>query len=258
MSFPVPLSGANGRAVERELGGVLSDRVGPIHEFARTIRVEPKSEHAATEPLVTFLEPVELRPGKYQLTTVLSDSTSATPEAAKIECDVPAVPSAKSFLVGPILARRAGGNVVVSSGPTKDPRRQRVAPGDTIGRWNEFEPLLVQHIDDPGDLVVLTVACVADNEHASRSRTVLRRFLSADGHVLGTLDPLQVDIAQGKGIRCRTVVDVLPSPSTIEGGEYSFDASLAPHSGSDPDWAEVRFSVGSSKLSSECSAPPKP
>ena len=113
-------------------------------------------------------------------------------------------------------------------------------------------------IDDPTDLVVLTLACVADNEHASRSRTVLRRFLSADGHVLGTLDPVQVDIAQGKGIRCRTVVDVLPSPSTIEGGEYSFDASLAPHSGSDPDWAEVRFSVGSSKLSSECSAPPKP
>jgi hypothetical protein len=255
VSFPVSLASAGGRTVEREFGGVLSNSAGAVHQFSRTIRLEPKSEDVASEPLVTFLEPVELRPGKYSLTTVLSDAAAVAPHAAKVECDVPAIPKAESFLVGPILGRRAGKDVVVRSAAPSGPGPHRVVVGDTIGDWNSFDPLLVQEVDDPTDLVVMTFACVAGDKHGSHSRTVLRRFRTADGQAIGSLDPVTVEIEKGSGIQCQMVLDVLPSRSIKQGGDYLFDAALAPASGRDPDWSAARFSVGAARQGGEATAP---
>jgi len=250
VSFSVPLAGSKGRTVEREFGGVLSNRAGAVHRFSRTIRLEPKSENVTSEPLVTFLEPVTLRPGKYSLTTVLSDTAAVEPHAAKVECDVPAIPTRDSFLVGPILARRAGKDVVVRSGTSQEQRQQASRP-DTVGDWNSFDPLLDLYVYEPTDLVAMTLACVADDEPANRSNAVLRRFRSIDGRVIGTLDPVRVEPEGGSGIRCQTVVDVLPARSIDQGGEYLFEASFAPDTGRDPDWAGIRFSVGLPKQKGE-------
>lgn len=237
VSFSMPLAGSGGRVVEREFGGVLSNKAGPVHQFTRMIRLEPKSETVTSEPFVTFLEPVTLPPGSYAFTTVLSDSASVAPHAAKVECDVPPIPSREAFLVGPILARRAGKNLVVRSGKRTD----------TVGEWNSFDPLLVQMVEDPTDLVAMTLVCIAHRKKAEEERSVMRRFRSIDGRVIGSLEPVRVALEGAEGIRCGTIVDVLPSRATSRGGEYLFEASLAPSGGHDPEWAEVRFSVGSGK-----------
>ena len=211
VSFPISLAGSGGQAVEREFGGVLSDKTGPVHQFNRSIRLEPKSETVTAEPLVTFLEPVTLRPGTYALATVLTDPASVAPHAVKVECDVPPIPTREAFLVGPILARRAGKNLVVRS-------RGRT---DTVGEWNSFDPLLVQSVEDPTDLVAMTLVCIAHGKKADAGRSVMRRFRSIDGRVIGNLDPVRVALEGSDGIRCGTLVDVLPSRATSRGGRVS-------------------------------------
>ncbi|HKZ75795.1 MAG TPA: hypothetical protein VJ259_03950, partial [Actinomycetota bacterium] len=79
VSFGVSLAGVTG-PTEREFGAVLQSGSLVVHRFNRKIRLEPDKD-ATSEPLVTFLERVTLRPGKYTVTSVVTDPATAKPHS---------------------------------------------------------------------------------------------------------------------------------------------------------------------------------
>jgi hypothetical protein len=214
-----------------------------IHRFNRALRLEPQREDVSSEPLVTFVERLDLPPGQYSVTAVLTDPKTAEPHSVKVEVAVPEIPRRALFLVGPTLGRRAESDLVVQSGGSA-PRDGGPSGGDTIGDWNSFQPLLIQHVDPPTDLVALTQACFVGKSGKGPPTNVVRSFQRVDGENVGALEPVGVTLEGGDEIRCDSVLDILPLRALRKGGDYLFRASLAPQPEDGEERGEVRFSVG--------------
>ncbi len=244
VSFTVPLIDSAGGDVVREFGAMLYDGPDVMHEFARKVTLRPDNPEVISTPTVTFLEPVRLRPGSYTVTAVMS-SPDGDPHATKIRVTVPEIPKKELFLIGPMLGRPAGSNLVImGSGSGHD--------DDSIGSEKSFEPLLVQQLDDSMDLVAITQACLVDAKkrkkqgkwksiaHASRA------LLDTDGVAVGRLEPLELSL-EGEGrVKCTNLVDLLPVQS-LKDGEYIFEVEL--DTGRDDENVEphrVHFFVGES------------
>ncbi len=242
VSFTVPLKGSAGGDVVREFGAVLYDGPAVMHQLARKITLRPESPEVSSTPTVTFLEPVRVRPGSYTVTAVMSSPDGGDPHATKIRVTVPEIPKKELFLIGPMLGRPAGSNLVVmgsGSGPDDD----------AIGSEKSFEPLLLQQLDDPMDLVAITQACLVDTKKRKKpgkrqsASHVLRALLDADGAAVGRLEPLEL-LLEGQGrVKCTNVVDLLPV-SSLKDGEYIFEVQL--DTGRDVEPQRVHFSVGDS------------
>jgi hypothetical protein len=238
VSFPVPLaaSGGDGK-VERDFGCVLNRGSVLVHSFNRRVTLRHESAGTGAEPLVTFLEPVDLEPGKYLLTAVMLDPATAGPHTAKLEVEIGEVPRKALFLVDPVLGRRAGADVVVSgsgaqpktgdskSKKKKDEQKETEEP-DRVGTENSFQPLLVRSIERPEELLVLSQACIVGSAKRSE-REIMRALRTSAGQRLGELPPVALHV-EGEGkIRCQSLMDILPGASLDE-GEYVFEAYLGP------------------------------
>jgi len=113
--------------------------------------------------------------------------------------------------------------------------------GDDVGDVNSFEPLLVQQLDAPVDLVALSEACVVGGYTPGAS--VQRALRRADGTTIGDL-PVQGIRPEGSGrVRCEHLVDRLPARA-LEDGRYEFEAVLRSPDGEDGDRGSIRFYVG--------------
>jgi hypothetical protein len=244
IAFPVPLAQSGGKAVRRDFGAVLSRPLGAggtkvIHRFNRRITLQPDSTETESKPTITFLQRVVIEPGRYEVAAVLNDPDVVTPHAASVEIAVPEIPRGDLFLVGPMLGRRSGPNLVVFGGGA--------SPGfDELGEKNSFEPLLVQKLDRADDLIALTQAClVGSKSYRSKKGNVAsidRSLAREGGSEVGALRPEQLALAGEGKLSCQHLVDVLPAES-ISGGEYVFRAVLHGGRGEEVEEA-IRFAIG--------------
>ncbi len=234
VSFPVSLAETHGEESRRMFGATLLRGTKVVHRFDRVITLQPDGPEVTSEPRITFLEPVDLEPGAYELRAVMSDPDGESPHAVKLEVTVPKIPRKELFLSGPILGTAAGINVVVTGGDN--------GPlGDRVGGVNSFEPLLIQQLDAPVDLVALTEACVVGGHTPGAS--VQRSLRRADGTIVGDL-PVQNIRPEGAGrVRCEHLVDRMPARA-LGDGRYEFEAVLRAPDGTDEDQGTIRFSVG--------------
>jgi len=240
ISFPVALGETAGRSTAREFGAVLHDGPRVAHRFNRRIELQPESAEVTSAPMVTFLEPVELKPGSYVLSVVMANPEDPDPHATKIVIDLPEVPKRELFLVGPILGRPSGSDLVVTGGGMAGGLR------DSMGDANSFQPLLVQQLDDPVDLVALTEACYVAKKSYKRKKnapTVVRSLQGSDGSVIGELQPVELALESDDRVHCQNLVDVLPARA-LGNGEYVFEAMLDPGRDKEGPRERVRFAVG--------------
>ena len=236
MTFIGPMSEALGAEPrDSEFGVVLGRGSEIVHRVERTIRLEPLREAAAAPPLVTFLEPIEVRPGQYTLTAVLSDPAIPAPLSVRVEPDLREVPRGELFLVGPLMGRRTAAGVVVRS-PGNERRSAPTAGAaqDAIG-YEGFQPLLEGRLEELSEFVALTHVCMVDADAGlTMGPAVVNRVLrSASGSVIGQLEPVPVALDDAGEVRCQTLMDVLPSRAFRDGGEYLFEASLSTGAGED-------------------------
>jgi hypothetical protein len=237
INFEVPLGEIEGDRTRREFGGILYRDSKIVHRFNRWIDLVPKGATSEASPTVTFLERVELEPGRYELRTVLSHPGEGDVHAATVELALERVPRKELFLVGPVLGRRAGGNVVVTAGD--DPA------GDRVGRGKSFEPLLVHWFEEPVDLVAFSQACMVGGKASRKGHgppTLERALRDAGDDTVGTLPGVDLALEGSGRIRCQNLVDVLPLASLAD-GEYTFEARLAPD-GDGVEGRSVRFAIG--------------
>ncbi|MDX1387679.1 MAG: hypothetical protein R3344_00705 [Acidobacteriota bacterium] len=243
VSFPVPLAETGGAAATREFSAMLHTGSEFIHGFDRRITLEPGGPDVTTEPRITFLEPVDLQPGNYVLTVVMSDPDGENPHTARVDVEVPEIPKKQLFIAGPMLGKAAGINVVIrGTGGESHPT------DDDVGAADSFEPLLVQQLDEPVDLVALTEACVVGDPDKSKGLDayVDRRLRDSGGEVVGTLPVQELPLTgyEDTSVHCENLLDLVPA-SRLKAGEYSFEASLRTESGQGEGSQRVRFSVGS-------------
>jgi len=248
ISFPVPLTDTFGINATREFGAVLYDGARAVHRFNRRITLQPESPEVTSEPLITFLEPVELEPRAYELSVVLSDPAAIEPHAAKVTVEVPAVPRRELFLVGPMLGRPSGTNLVITGGDGRF---------DTMGEADSFEPLLVHSLDEPVDVLALTQACYVGKKPPSSGSTppaVTRSLRNAAGDAVGELVPVELTFEADERVRCQNLVDVLPARSVAH-GEYVFEAALRSGRPKHDVNERVKFVVGSARSLPDDDAP---
>ncbi|MDX1388963.1 MAG: hypothetical protein R3344_07215 [Acidobacteriota bacterium] len=242
VSFPVPLAETGGAETTREFSAMLHTGSSFIHGFDRRITLQPGSPDVTSEPRITFLEPVDLEPGSYVLTVVMSDPNGENPHTARVEVEVPEIPKKEMFLAGPMLGKAAGINVVIVGGGGGDPT------DDDVGEADSFEPLLVQQLDQPVDLLALTEACVVGEPDKSKGLDVHveRTLRDRGGEVVGTLPSQELPLTghEDQTVHCENLLDVVPA-SRLKAGEYAFEASLRTVTDSTTNPQKVWFSIGS-------------
>ena len=194
--------------VERgaDLDVVLRRGPSVVHRSKRTIKVGRSNR-------VTFLESIDLAPGSYTLTSVLSDRAHRAPQSVAIDVEVPGLPHEGIFLVGPILGRRSGDNVVVRDAQADD----------ASGR---FEPLVGTTLDAPADLVAITQVCAAGGADRAAAPRVTRTLRSDSGESIGALEPASVMLDATGETGCASLVDVIPARTLKRGAAYTFETAL--------------------------------
>jgi hypothetical protein len=240
VGFPVPLRAMGGERIEREFGAVLSKGPVVVHQFNRKIRLRPQQGAGISEPLLIFLEPVNLASGRYELTAVMSDPRRNRPQTAKVEMVVPQVRKGEPFIVGPMLGREAGSNIMVMSQGTHP-------DDDEVRGGGSFEPLFVQHIREPVDLLALTQVCQVGAHGGSKkgakpSAAIARSLSLMDGTPAGGLPDIELMLEGGGKVRCQNLVDLLPV-SSVKNGEYQFEVSLETGDGQEGSRRKALFSI---------------
>jgi hypothetical protein len=198
VSFPVEAG--------TDLDVVLRRGPAAIHRVRRTIQVGGRPDG------VTFVEPLEVTPGRYTLTTVLSDPASRDPKATEVDIEIPEMPHDGVFLVGPILGRRSERNVVVRDTHADDAR----------GR---FEPLVGDTLAEPADLAAVTQVCAIGLDRPAAPR-IARTLRSESGEIVGAFEPAFVSLDDSSEPGCASLVDMIPARSLKRGGVYVFEAVL--------------------------------
>jgi hypothetical protein len=188
-------------------------------EFGRTVTLETKVDgQAVTTRRLTFLEHATLPPGKYALTAVLSDPGSEAPFTAQTDLVVPEIPKQRPFLVGPIIGRRSGPDVVIHG--RED---QTGNPADRVGGPAAFRPLLVTETDRTQPLFAFTSACVS-KKRAERGPWRLERGLkTAAGEAAGVLGDALFPAGGESTMLCDRFLDQVPV-SRLRLGAYTFSA----------------------------------
>lgn len=208
VEFPLP---AAEDTTKREFGVVLQRGTDVAHTFHRTVTTGGGSAGRR----LTFLEPAVLRPGRYSIHAVLADPKDERPSAAKTEVLVPDIPKKRPFLVGPILGRRSGEDVVVYGGAK-----------DRVGSSSAFRPLLVAETERNLPLAAFTQACIVKPPKSEGPWLAERSLLSSSGEAVASLPGFQLAREAKSPIVCRKVFDELPV-DTLPLGRYTFQATLA-------------------------------
>ncbi len=229
VSFPVHFDGEDPKA-ERDFGATIRRGSRIVQAFNRRITLRAAAGKTSRRQ-VTFLEPLEVGPGGYEVRAVVSDPRGERPSSALARFEVPSVPRKRAFLVGPILGSRAGMDVVVRADepsqqkPRKPRPKEDRAPRDRVGTGASFEPLLVQEVARGEPVFALTQACGVLSPKDSSSGKVVRSLSSESGRSVGTLDPVSIDLDGSDEVSCRNLLDLIPT-AVLEPGRYELSAVL--------------------------------
>ena len=207
VSFPA--AGAGAKAQDAEVGIMLRRGATVVHEARRNVRLEAAGEGTSPRRIIV-IEQVELPPGTYSLSAVLAGPGRAAPRSVAVEAAVPELPRDGWFLIGPLLGRRAEGDVVMRSGDE---------PGG-------FQPLIEPVLNTPADVVAVTQVCAARGSGAGPEPLVARALRSGSGEMLGEMDPVRVRVEDRGDVRCASLVDELPAEILKPGGTYVFEVSF--------------------------------
>jgi VWFA-related protein len=223
VDFPVAF-GDGADSSSREFGVALLRGTDVVHKFNRTITLHrPAGDAPGAPPRVTFVEPVDLPPGTYALTAVLSEPEGDKPYGTAMDLTLPAIPKHEAVLVGPILGRRRGDDVVVyGSGASGD------ATADRVGNRDAFRPLLIEDVDRGEPLAALTHACVVGGKPKDGPWSVARRLETAAGEPAGSLADITFAAEKREKksqVQCERLFDELPIQRLKPGG-YTFRAVL--------------------------------
>ncbi|MDX1389965.1 MAG: VWA domain-containing protein, partial [Acidobacteriota bacterium] len=223
IGFPITPDSFEQGLARWDLGGVVRKDTGTrIRTFNRRIEVEG-SEASEPRRSVSFLEPVVLRPGRYQISVVLSSRTADRPLALTADLELPRVPTRHPFLVGPILGRRAGDDVVILGKGLDDPG---ASEADRIRTDRFFEPLLTQSAEKGVPVAALTQVCLVDPEGQIPDPIVRRQLIAAGGVVVGSLPPVSVELERTGRARCGMLLDWIPT-TDLSPGQYFVEARAA-------------------------------
>ena len=217
VEFPVPIEGGSGAATKREFGAMLQRGREIEHSFHRTITLTPDENEPPETRVrrVTFLEPAEIRPGRYVVHAVLADPGSDKPFAAEAEVVVPEIPKNQPFLVGPMLGRRSGEDLVVFGGTA-----------DRVGEATDFRPLVVGEAGRGVPLGALTQVCGVKLPKSGGPWLVERSLVSDAGEVVATMPGVQLARERETPVVCRKMFDEIPVDD-LPLGRYTFQATLA-------------------------------
>ena len=226
IDFPLPLPSRPEGALRREFGAVLTN--GPVvsKTFGRTVTLQAAASAKPGTRRLTFLEPASLSPGRYTLTAVLSDPDGESPFTSRVELTVPEIPSRRPFLVGPMIGRRRGSDVVIRGGEGADG-----APADRVGGAASFRPLIVTEVDRSRPLFAFTEACVSKKGAKKGRWRVTRGLATAGGDTAGALEDASFAGRDGGEMTCERYLDQVPV-SRLRLGAYTFSAAVL---ASDPD-----------------------
>jgi hypothetical protein len=216
VDFPVPLEDREGAETEREFGVVLQRGSDVEHTFHRKVTLTPtRSGPGGREQRLTFLEPATIRPGSYVVHAVLADPSSEKPFASRTEVFVPEIPKNQPFLVGPMLGRRSGEDVVVFGGSV-----------DRVGEATDFRPLLDGEAGNGTPLGALTRVCALKPPKTGGPWLVERSLLTEGGEMVAAMPGIQLARDGKAAIVCRNMFDEIPV-ETLPLGRYTFQATLA-------------------------------
>jgi hypothetical protein len=213
VEFPIPKEAARDGQAQREFGVVLQRGSDVAHTFHRSMTLSGAG--ASRERRVTFLEPAVLKPGRYVVRAVLAAPADEKPFAAEAEVVVPEIPKRQPFLVGPVLGRRSGDDLVVYGGTS-----------DRVGSANAFRPLLFAEVDRSLPLAALTQACIVKGKRDDGPWLAERSLLSDRGEPVASMPGIQLAPEGKSAIVCRKVFDELPLEA-LPIGRYTFQATLA-------------------------------
>jgi hypothetical protein len=223
VSFPVKFDKEEGAEQQRDFGIVLQRDNSVVHSFNRRMTLRIKDWSSDLEREVTFVEFVDLKPGRYTLTASLLDPNSTAVDSARVTLEVPPpLPKRQLALVSPILGQPAGSNVVVAGNLD----RKGSSESDRRGTSESFQPLLIQQTEQTAQLLALTRACLnrGDDQHATGA-TVDRSVTAGSSPDLAELDPVPVELRGGTKVRCDPLLDSLPT-AFFDPGKYVFEALL--------------------------------
>ena len=245
VSFPVEFEDAVS-TVEIDFGGVVRKGTRAIHSFNRRVTLRPFEGSPVRERRFTFLEPVNLEPGEYELTVVTAGTKGGKPPAAaRITAEVQPIPKKEMMLVQPILGRPRDKNIVVrGSGPAEE--RSRLSPElaaalDIVAAKGSFEPLLVQRTDDIEELLARNKACIV-GARGSVPDTVIERHVLEGDETAVALPPVPLALGSGGKVMCQNVFEILPQDA-IDPGQYRFEATVENIPKHDPVAESLRFAV---------------
>lgn len=215
VDFELPASVAEDAAT-REFGVVLTHLIRSTYEvthtFHRTLTLTGSG--ASRQRRVTFLEPVVLKPGRYEVHAVLADPASEKPFAAVAEVVMPDIPRWRPFLVGPILGRRSGDDVTVFGGAS-----------DRVGSETDFRPVLAGETQPNTPLAALTQACIVQPSLWNGPWIVERSLISDSSEVVATMPAIELAREGKSRVVCQKVFDELPI-GTLPLGNYTYQATL--------------------------------
>ena len=242
VSFDMSADAASSGDLERDFGGVLYNGSRVTHKFDR--RVTLKRSSVGSGRRVVYLEPLSIKPGQHNLQVVVSNPVTGEDEQVRVEIEIPEVPRDRLFVVGPILGRRAGSDLVL--------RADASAESDTVGRQSSFAPLLTNRVARSEDLLALTQVCRVETRKASAraagdtAPVLHRELLGADGVVVGQLPDVDLDLGEPGRIRCQNLLDLIPT-SSLRDGRYAFRIMVGTPGRGETSEAEVSFEVGAAQ-----------
>ena len=192
IAMSLPPSAAPGH--DAEVGFMV--RRGPT-----VIHADQRSVHLEGSGRIVIREPVEIPPGAYTISVVLSDPLANSPKAVTLEATLADVPRDETFLVPPWLG---------------------VQNADAAG----IEPL-VGPLDAPAPVVAVTQVCAATPDRYPIEPLVARTLRSASGATIGVLPPVAVSLEKTGLVRCASLIDEVPIEALTPGATLVFEASLA-------------------------------
>jgi hypothetical protein len=254
VEFPVRLDSGEGEWAVREFGATLRDGSHVAHSFNRRISIRSQ-DAKVSDRKVHFVERLEVAPGSYTLTAVMTQVGGKDPYTAKVSVEVPEIPKGELLVLGPILGKRAEGDVVVFGGqwasdrakgkpgidyiPKREWANQSLSTSKETGRTSDpsfdrvgalasFEPLLIHSAKRAETLIAMSQACSVKAQPVSGD--IRRQLTTEDGTVIGTLAPVTYSLDGGQRATCESIIDVLPT-SELRPGRYVFTVSATTPAG---------------------------